>query len=124
MPKVSLTKEIVNQLNNRKSKFHSKQYTVPPFKGLVDEQAKLYDIQKSAPAQPQQPPLEDDMQDFETTIPTNPDETKNHAYIGLFIFILILAGIVAWIKFPNATLFGWFCSSSRGKFSPVRNEEV
>jgi hypothetical protein len=123
MPKVSLTKELVNQLNNPKSKFHSKQYTVPPSKGLVDEQAKIYDIQKSTPTQPQQPPLEDDMQDFETQDSIH-YENNNHAYIGLFIFILILGGIVAWIKFPNAALFCWFRSSSRGKFTPVRNEEA
>jgi hypothetical protein len=121
MPKVSLTKEIINQLNDRKSKFHSKKYSAPPSKGIVDEQAKLYDIKKSIPVQPQQPPLEDDREDYrEPTVSNN----RNHAYIGLLVFVLILIGIVAWIKFPNATLFGWFRSSSRGKFSPVRNEEA
>lgn len=128
---MTLTKEIEKQLTNPKTKFHSKTYAAPPFKGIVDEKVKQYDIEKLQPTEPQQPPLEDDTADFETKDAKLISSKENgHAFIGLFIFVLVIGGIIVWIKFPNFSLFAWvrnICSSDggrdRGKFTPVRNEE-
>ncbi|KAI8638497.1 hypothetical protein BD408DRAFT_422907 [Parasitella parasitica] len=126
-PKVTLTKEMEELLFVADSKFHSKTYTAPPFKGIVDEKAKQYDIEKSRPIELQQPPLEDDAADFETL--QDPSVESRHAYAGLAIFALLIAGIIVWIKFPNLSLFVWIrnvCnvgSKHRRKFAPVRNDE-
>ncbi|KAI8390348.1 hypothetical protein BD560DRAFT_380697 [Blakeslea trispora] len=53
MPKVSLTDELVMQLNDPHSKYHSKKYKLKPATDIVNEQAKLYDIQKTVPIQAQ-----------------------------------------------------------------------
>ncbi|CEP19118.1 hypothetical protein [Parasitella parasitica] len=125
--KVTLTAEMEEQLVAVGSKFHSKTYAAPPFKGIVDEKAKQYDIEKSRPIELQQPPLEDDAADFETLLETSTD--NGHAYAGLAIFIMLIVGIIVWIKFPNLSLFAWIrnvCnggSKHRGKFTPVRNDE-
>ncbi|KAI8061515.1 uncharacterized protein B0P05DRAFT_557359 [Gilbertella persicaria] len=118
IPKVELTEQLEEKLQNPKSKFRSKKYTVKPFKGIVDEQARLYDIQKSKPIQPQQPPLEDDLD------PTMFAKDEHNTYIGLLAFFLTLGGIIAWIKFPHVVPFNWIRNRDRGKFIPVRNEEV
>lgn len=127
---MTLTKEIEKQLTDSKTKFHSDIYAAPPFKGIIDEKVKQYDIEKFQPTEPQQPPLEDDTADFETKDATLiPSKENGHAYIGLFIFILVIGGIIVWIKYPNFSLFAWvrnICnggSRDRGKFTPVRNEE-
>ncbi|KAL7314423.1 hypothetical protein PS15m_005994 [Mucor circinelloides] len=128
-PKVTLTKEIEKQLKDPKSKFHSKTYAAPPYKGLVDEKAKQYDLEKSQSIEPQQPPLEDDTADFETKDATlMPSQENGHAFVGLFIFVLVIVGIIVWIKFPNFSLFAWIKTKfagnrGRGEFAPVRNEE-
>lgn len=119
MPNVEITSTIEKQLDNLKSRFHSKKYTVPPNNGVIEQVAKLYDIQKSAPAQPLQPPLEDDMADYEQVI-----INQNNTYIGLFIVILIIGGIIAGIKFPNSFISNWIRNKGRGKFIPVRNEDI
>lgn len=126
MPKVTLTKEIEKQLTVSSNKFHSKTYAAPPFKGIVDEKVKQYDIEKSKTIEPQQPPLEDDTADFETTKDSSllPSKENGHAFVGLFVFVLVIVGIIVWIKFPNFSLFAWVRNSrDRGKFIPVRNEE-
>lgn len=115
MPKVTLTKQLEKQLQTPHSPYHSKSYTVQPFTGIIDEQAKLYDLEKSAPTEPLQPPLEDDAEDYK--------ENKGHTFIGFSIFIVLVLVLVACIKFPNASIFSWF-RKDRGKFIPVRNEEV
>lgn len=126
---MTLTKEIEKQLKDPKSKFHSKTYAAPPYKGLVDEKAKQYDLEKSQSIEPQQPPLEDDTADFETKDATlMPSKENGHAFVGLFIFVLVIVGIIVWIKFPNFSLFAWIKTKfagnrSRGEFTPVRNEE-
>ncbi|CAO0799721.1 unnamed protein product [Mucor circinelloides] len=128
-PKVTLTKEIEKQLKDPKSKFHSKTYAAPPYKGLVDEKAKQYDLEKSQSIEPQQPPLEDDTADFETKDATlMPSKENGHAFVGLFIFVLVIVGIIVWIKFPSFSLFAWIKTKfagnrGRGEFTPVRNEE-
>ncbi|GAN03761.1 GDSL family lipase [Mucor ambiguus] len=131
-PQVTLTKEIEKQLDNPKSKFHSETYAAPPFKGLVDDKAKQYDLEKSQVIEPQQPPLEDDTADFETKDATLvPSKENGHAFIGLFVFVLVIVGIIVWIKFPNFSLFAWVKAKvaaitggrDRGKFTPVRNED-
>lgn len=126
---MTLTKEIEKQLKDPKSKFHSKTYAAPPYKGLVDEKAKQYDLEKSQSIEPQQPPLEDDTADFETKDATlMPSKENGHAFVGLFIFVLVIVGIIVWIKFPSFSLFAWIKTKfagnrGRGEFTPVRNEE-
>ncbi|KAI8048264.1 hypothetical protein BDF21DRAFT_392998 [Thamnidium elegans] len=114
MPKIEMTSTLEDQLKNSKSKFRSKKYTVKTSNnGVLEEVARLYDVAKSVPAQPSQPPLEEDELEYEM-------ETINHnnTFAGLFI-ILLLIGIVACIKFPSLRFH-----HGRGKFIPVRNEEL
>ncbi|KAI7890509.1 GDSL-like Lipase/Acylhydrolase-domain-containing protein [Mucor mucedo] len=119
MPKAELTSSIVKQLQNVKSRFRSKKYAVPPNKGVIEQVAKLYDIKKSVPVKPSQLPLEEDMEDYEqSTI------NQNNTYVGLFIVILIVGGIIACIKFPNSLISNWIRNKGRGKFIPVRSEDV
>ncbi|KAI7864225.1 uncharacterized protein EV154DRAFT_534152 [Mucor mucedo] len=98
MPKAELTSSIVKQLQNVKSRFRSK---------------------KCLPVKPSQLPLEEDMEDYEqSTI------NQNNTYVGLFIVILIVGGIIACIKFPNSLISNWIRNKGRGKFIPVRSEDV
>ncbi|KAI7900849.1 uncharacterized protein BX663DRAFT_516723 [Cokeromyces recurvatus] len=126
--KITLTDELIKQLEDPKSRFHSMVYTAPPYKGVVDEQAALYDTEKSKPQQPQQPLLEDDMRDLKSnytqTMGTTLDTNEGHTFIGFLILTLIILVLVIWIKFPKSAIFGWFHNKDRGKFVPVRNEEV
>ncbi|OBZ83967.1 hypothetical protein A0J61_07985 [Choanephora cucurbitarum] len=116
MPKIELTEEWMEQLNDPQSRFHSKKYKVRPAKGIVDEQARLYDMEKSSPIQPQQPPLEDEPEMV---------AAKSHVHlIGLLALLLVFVGIV-WVK--SSCLLSFFSrmrNNDRGKFTPVRNEEV
>lgn len=119
MPRVELTSSLVKQLQNVKSRFRSKKYVVPPNKGVIEQVAKLYDIKKSVPVKPSQLPLEDYLDDYEqSTI------NQNNTYVGLFIVILIVGGIIACIKFPNSLISNWIRNKGRGKFIPVRSEDV
>ncbi|KAI8377098.1 hypothetical protein EDC96DRAFT_494461 [Choanephora cucurbitarum] len=111
MPKIELTEALMKQLDDPQSRFHSGKYKVRPAKGIVDEQARLYDIEKSSQVQSQQPPLEDE-----------PEMTaKSHVQlIGLLALLLLLVGMV-WINLP---FFSRMRNNDRGKFTPVRDEEV
>ncbi|KAI9481187.1 MAG: GDSL-like Lipase/Acylhydrolase-domain-containing protein [Benjaminiella poitrasii] len=129
LPKVLLTEDLIQQINNPKSKFHSEMYTAPSYKGNVDKAAALYDIQKSQPHQPQQPPLEEDILDF-TSDHTQQSvaafyPSKGHVFIGLFILILLIGVFIIWNKFSSLNPYTWLQNRiDRSKFIPVRNEEV
>lgn len=126
MPKVTLTNTIEKQLNDLKSKYHSPKYDVETSNtGAVEEAARLYDLEKSKPTQPQQPPLEeeDEIQSENDSNSTN--TTSPQTFLGLFVVFAIIGIIIAWIKYPNAVIFNCIRGSrDRGKFIPVRNEEV
>lgn len=111
MPKVDMSTTLEEQLKNSKSKFHSKNYKVKPSNtGALEEIARLYDVQKTIPVQPIQPPLEEDEMEPETI-------SHNNTFVGLFILLLII-GIIACIKFPSIRFY-----QGREKFIPVRTEE-
>lgn len=119
MPRVELTSSIVKQLQNSKSRFRSKKYDVPSNNGVIEEVGRLYDISKLVPVKPSQLPLEDDTEDYE-----QPTIDQNNTYVGLFIVILIIGGIIACIKFPNSLISNWVRNKGRGNFIPVRSEDV
>lgn len=114
MPKVTLTKQLEKQLQDPHSKYHSKSYTIKPYTGIIDEQAKLYDLEKSVSTEPQQPPLEDDTDDYKKS-----GQGNGHSFVGFFIFVVLIIILVVFIKFPKA-----YFRKDRGKFVPIRNEEV
>jgi hypothetical protein len=124
MPKVVITSTIEKQLNDINSRFHSQKYTVSTSNtGVVEEIARLYDIEKSTPTQPIQPPLDDDdgNTDHYTQIDDNKSSSSHSSFIQLYIVILIIGGIIVWIKFPH------LLRRDRGtKFIPVssRDEEA
>jgi hypothetical protein len=122
MPKAAITSSLEKPLQNSKSRFHSKKYTVETSNtGALEELVRLYDLEISTPTQPMQPPLEDDTAEYE-------DVPESHNFATLFFILVIIGGIIAWIKFPNLLIFNWIrgkiSRAERGKFIPVRNEEA
>lgn len=123
MPNVELTKEIEQQLEDSKSKFHSPKYNISTSnEGAVEDAAKLFDIEKSTPMQPEQPPLELE-EDYDMEYST---AATYKTYTGLTIMFIIIGVIIAWIKYPNAKIFNLIRGNrDRGKFIPVsRSEDV
>lgn len=126
MPKVTLSNSIEKQLNDPKSKYHSPKYVVgTSHTGAVEEAARLYDIEKSKPTQPQQPPLEEEDEIQSANNMSAINATSPQTFFGLFVFFAIIGIIIAWIKYPNAVIFNCIRGNrDRGKFIPVRNEEA
>ncbi|KAI8967895.1 GDSL-like Lipase/Acylhydrolase-domain-containing protein [Mycotypha africana] len=119
MPEAVFTSDIEKELESPNSKFHSKKYVVKSYEGIFDDQAKMFDLQRMQPIEPQQFPLDDETKSLYYTANNNAISHKSsEAAIPawtLAIAILIIC-IVAWIKFRKTD------DQYRGKFVPVRNE--
>ncbi|KAI8875749.1 carbohydrate esterase family 16 protein [Backusella circina FSU 941] len=120
------TEYVQKLLNEPKSKFKSKKYTIKPNSGIVDEAVKEIDLElQTIPSNmTQQSVLEDDIESGE------PSGTSfNTDYnMTILIVVVILIGIVGYIGLSKSncsfqTIFYFIESRGKGKFVPVHTEE-